>query len=35
MRDVTFAIIMALGILALCLCAAQGLMDVQHALALM
>lgn len=31
MRDVTFTIIMAIGILTLCLCIAQGLMDVQDA----
>lgn len=28
MRDVTFAVIMALGILALCLCIAQTVMDI-------
>lgn len=30
MRDVTFAVIMALGILALCLCMAYAVMDTQE-----
>lgn len=29
MRDVTFTVIMALGIVALCLCIAQTIMDIQ------
>lgn len=31
MRDVTFAIVMAIGILALCLTIAQGLIGIQDA----
>lgn len=31
MRDVTFAVIMAIGILALCLTIAQGLIGIQDA----
>lgn len=30
MRDVTFAVVMALGILAMCLCIARGVIDVQE-----